>query len=44
MINVFYKLFARIYQGYLKLAIPILSYRNPIVYENVYQVKTSLLL
>ena len=42
MINVFYKLFARIYQSCFKLAIPILPYRNPIVYENVNEIKKIL--
>lgn len=42
MMNVFYKLFARIYQGCFKLAIPILPYRNPIVYENINEIKKIL--
>ena len=31
--NVFYKLFARSYLGRFKLAIPFLSYHNPIIYD-----------
>ena len=33
--NIFNKLFCRIYQGAFKLAMPILPYKNPIIFTNV---------
>ena len=35
MMNFFNKLFCRIYQGAFKLAMPILPYKNPVIFTNV---------